>query len=170
MAKATGVKFLEVRATSTSVTATFGNGKSVTLFVERLPEGIAHNAMLLGLTNKVRDTAANFSKTLDYVGAAEAMDSTIQALYDGEWNRNGGGVAGQKMKDLAQALAEIAGASYEKALAKVEAADNDTRLGWSKNPKVAAAIARIVQQRLEAAANVSSVEDDLPSFDMDGDE
>lgn len=160
-------KFLEVKSTSTEIEATFGNGRTVRVYLDDLPMHIMHQAAILGLTNKVRDTAANFSKTNDYDGAYDAMRATVQSLIDGEWSRTGGGVAGQKMKDLATAIAETQKASFEKAFAVVEKASKEQRAKWAKNAAIAAIMARLEADRLQAKAATAEDADGLPTFDMD---
>lgn len=166
MAKATGVKFLEVSidAELKSVTATFGNGQVNRVYLEDLPQPIIEAAALLGLSNKIRDTAANFSKEVDYDGAHEAMIETIEALIAGTWNRGGGGGSGVKMKDLATAIAELQAVDFDRAFAVVKKADKEQRAKWAKNGKIAAIMARIEAERLNAKAETATDEDGLPTF------
>lgn len=166
MATEKKVKFLEVDATSTQCVLTFGNGQVRNLVYADVPEHIRHQAMILGFTNKLRDTNANFSKAGDYTGGLANLEATIQSLKDGEWSRQGGGVAGQQMKDLARAIGEIKGVSVERAMEAVEKADKDKRAAWAKSPAIALLIAKYVQERLEeAAAKASGGSDDLPTFE-----
>jgi hypothetical protein len=161
-------KFLEVTidAEAKSVSATFGNGMSNVIGLSELPQAVLESAALLGLSNKIRDTAANYSKEQDYDGAHEAMCETIEALIAGTWNRNGGGAAGVKMKDLATAIAELQNAPFEKAFAVVKAADKEQRAKWAKNAKLAAIMARLESERLAAkAAGAATDEDGIPTFD-----
>lgn len=166
----TKAKFLEVAidAEAQTVTATFGNGEVARVYLDDLPATIVTSAALLGLSNKVRDTAANFSKEQDYDGAFDAMQATIEALTAGEWNRNGGGSAGVKMKDLATAIAEVQAVDYDRAFAVVKKADKEQRAKWAKNAKIASIIARLEAERLEAkAAAATTDEDGLPTFGDD---
>lgn len=159
-------KFLEVSidADLGTVTATFGNGLTNKVALENLPQSIIDAAALLGLSNKIRDTAANFSKELNFDDAHEAMIDTIEALHNGTWNRNGGG-SGVKMKDLATAIAELQSAAFEKAMAVVKAANSEQRATWAKNAKIKAIMTRIEMERLQAKADTATDTDGLPTFD-----
>jgi hypothetical protein len=168
MTASTKAKFLEVAIDQDMmrVTATFGNGEVARVQLSDLPVEIIHAAALLGLSNKVRDTAANYSKDVDYDGAFEAMQETIEALKAGTWNRNGGGVAGVKMKDLATAIAELKSTTFDKAFAVVKAAEKEQRAAWAKNAAIAAIMARLEMDRMNAKAATATDADGLPTFDL----
>lgn len=159
-------KFLEVsiNAETGVVTATFGNGLTNKVALENLPQSIIDSAALLGLSNKIRDTAANFSKDLDYDGAHDAMIETIEALHDGVWNRGGGGMAGQRMKDLATAIAQVQKVDFDRAFAVVKKADKDQRATWAKNARIAAIMTELEATRLKAKAESATDDDGLPTF------
>lgn len=164
----TKAKFLEVAidAELQTVTATFGNGQVNRVYLDTLPSNIVTAAALLGLSNKIRDTAANFSKDADYEGADEAMIETIDALMAGTWNRNGGGVAGVKMKDLATAIAELKGVEFDRAMKAVKEATKEQRAAWVKNAAIAAIMARIEMERMNAKAATATDADGLPTFEI----
>lgn len=169
----TKAKFLEVAIDSDMmrVTATFGNGEVARIQLSELPVEIIHAAALLGLSNKVRDTAANYSKEVDYDGAFEAMIETMEALRAGTWNRNGGGKAGIRMKDLATAIAETQKADFDRAFALVQKASKEQRAKWADNAKIKSIMARLEMERLQAKAESVATDDDgLPTFPQDDDE
>lgn len=159
-------KFLEVSidADARTVTATFGNGTTTKVEYDLLPENVKISAALLGLSNKTRDTAANFSKTNDADGAFDAMIATIESMYAGEWNRSGGGMAGQRMKDLATAIAQVQKVDFDRAFAVVKAADKDQRATWAKNARIAAIMTELEATRLKAKAESATDDDGLPTF------
>lgn len=153
------VKFLEVKQIAGGLKFAFGNGASRSIILADFNEAIQAQAMEHGFNQKLRDTTAGFSKDSDYEGALEKFDATLQALYDGDWNRSGGGVAGQQMKDLATAIAEIRDVEFDVAFAAVQKMDADKRKAIMKNAKVAQVITRLVADRAQAAAD--SATDDL---------
>lgn len=153
------IKFLEVNKIEGGLKFSFGNGEVRRINLNDFSEAIRASAMEHGFNQKLRDTTAGFSKDSDYVGALEKFDATLQALYDGDWNRSGGGVAGQQMKDLAAAIAEIRQVEYDLAFDAVQKMDADKRKAVAKNAKVAQVVARIVADRLAAAADDAA--DDL---------
>jgi hypothetical protein len=165
----TKAKFLEVAIDqeAQTVSATFGNGARNVIALSELPQDIIHAAALLGLSNKVRDTAANFSKDLNYADAHDAMCETIDALIAGTWNRNGGGVAGTRMKDLAMAIAELKKVDFERAMKVVKEATKEQRAAWVKNAAIAALMAGFEMERMKAKAATATDEDGLPTFDIE---
>lgn len=156
------VKFLEVNKINGGLKFAFGNGVTRSIILADFDDKIRDAAMEHGFNQKLRDTTAGYSKEWDYEGALEKFDATLQALYDGDWNRSGGGVAGQQMKDLATAIAELRGASFDKAMAAVEGANPDQRKTWLKNAKIAQIVTRLVAERAASAAETADdIEIDL---------
>lgn len=153
------VKFLEVNAITGGLKFTFGNGTERRIVFSDFNQTINEQARSHGFNQKLRDTTAGFSKDWDYDGALEKFDATLQGMIDGDWNRSGGGVAGQQMKDLAAAIAEIRQVEYDLAFDAVQKMDADKRKAVAKNAKVAQVMARIVADRLAAAADDAA--DDL---------
>jgi hypothetical protein len=156
-------KFLEVsiNAAARSVAATFGNGLKALIEYDKLPDNIKVAAGLLGLSNKVRDTGANFAKEKKFDEAHDAMLATIQALYAGNWNRNGSG-PGVSLKDLARALAELQKATLEWAVGAVDKADDAMRKKWADHAGIAALIKGYELERLKEKAATLTDADGLP--------
>jgi hypothetical protein len=160
-------KFLEVKVPRAhTIVVTFGNGASREIDIRNMPETVTYRATMLGFSNKLRDTGANFSKTKDFAGAIAQLDATIEALRADEWERNGGG-AGINVRDLIRALAEIRNADEDKVAAAVEKMDDEQRKKIKANAVVAAKIAGYVEERAKAKAAQTSEEalDELPNFD-----
>ena len=133
MANATKeVKFLEVKINDAarSVSGTFGNGLKASIEWDKLSDEMKLAAGLLGLSNKIRDTGANFAKEKKYDEAHDAMIATIKSIYNNSWNRNGSG-PGVSLKDLASALAELQKATLEWAVSAVDKADDAMRKKWA---------------------------------------
>lgn len=146
-------KFLEVKVTSSSIVFAFGDKGRIEFYPGQCSDDIRQAAMFHGFNQKIRDAAAGYSKDADYAGAREEMHSVIDALYAGSWNRAAGGAGpGVNMEDLATAIATIKNATFEKAMAAVEAASPEQRKAWAKNPKVAALVTQARADRLAAAA------------------
>ena len=156
-------KFLEVsiNAAARSVSATFGNGLKAIVEYDKLPDNIKIAAGLLGLSNKVRDTGANFAKEKKFDEAHDAMVATIAALYAGNWNRNGSG-PGVSLKDLARALAELQKATLEWAVTAVDKADDAMRKKWADHAGIALLIKGYEVERLRAKAATATDSDGLP--------
>lgn len=150
-AAAKEVKFLEVTVADPKLTFALGDGQTLVVDVRELSPEVVRQAMLHGINQKVRDSAAGFSKEKDYDGAFEAMDAVVSGLQAGEWNRRASGV-GVNINDLATAIAEIKKAPFEKALAAVKSWDDAKKKEVSKNAKVAAIIAKLRSDRATAAA------------------
>lgn len=163
-------KFLEVKQNGNTLVFEFGDKGQLRLDTSRCSDDIRTRAMFHGFNQKVRDSAAGYSKELDYAGAREEMQAVIDSLYGNEWNRKGGGAgAGVNMEDLAHAIAEMKGAAFEKAMAAVEKASEEQRKEWAKNAKVAALIAKYKAERLTAAAEKGTSTEEL-DFGLDLDE
>lgn len=146
-------KFLEVKIANGKLIFIFGNGEKLTFDPAECNEEINRQATFHGYNQKIRDAAAGYSKDKDYAGAREEMSAVIEALRAGNWKRQGGGMgAGVVMADMAHAIAEMKNVSFERAMAAVEKADEETRKSWAKNPKLAAKMAEAKAKRLAAQA------------------
>lgn len=147
-------KFLTVQPTEQGLAFILGNGKQLTFDVSKAPEAVQEQAKLHGFNQKIRDSAAGFSKGSDFAGAFAEMADVIESLYAGEWNRRGG-VAGAKMEDLAQAVAKLKKVDVDTARAAVAKMTAEKRTEISKHPKVALILAELAKARLTAAAKDS---------------
>lgn len=155
-------KFLTVSQSNGGLVFELGNGKKLTFNPSEVGQQVREQAELHGFNQKIRDAAAGFSKTSDYSGAFAEMADVIESLKAGEWNRRGGGGAGQAMQDLAAAIAKIKGCGEEVAMAAVRKADPEQRKAWLKNGKVALAVQEIQSARLKMqAANAEDIDIEL---------
>ena len=153
-------KFLEVKAAPQGgLQFVLGNGKRVMFDPARCTKQIRAQAELHGFNQKIRDGAAGFSKGKDYDGAAAEMQEIIDALYNGDWKRQGGGTGGGLvLEDIAAAIAAIRKADPVKALAAVQKATTEQRKEWMKNATVAAGVAKAKADRLAKAAEAATGE------------
>lgn len=174
MADAKRKKFLEVRTMgSTGLQFVLANGHAVQIDANLLTKEMQFAAMMHGLNQKIRDSAANCSKTDDYAQALQNMQDVVDSLMNGTWNRaGGGGQPGIVQEDLARAIASFKGAAYEKCFEAVRAATPEKRAEWAKNPRIAAFMAEAKAQRLAAAAAAATDELDIDLGDdvSDGEE
>lgn len=156
-------KFLEVKAAPQGgLQFILGNGSRVMFDPARCTKQIRAQAELHGFNQKIRDGAAGYSKGRDYDGAMAEMQEIVDALYNGDWKRQGGGTGGGLViEDLATAISVIRKADFEKALAAATKATTEQRKEWMKNPRVAAEVAKAKADRL-AKAIPSTAEGEEP--------
>jgi hypothetical protein len=153
-------KFLQViqDAEAGVIRFTLGNGKVVTCAPEGMSSAIQTAAMYHGFNQKIRDSAAGFSKDSDYSGAFRAMQSTLETLESGLWNAKGG-ASGES--DLAQAVANLKGIELEKAAAAIAGLDEDQLKTLRGKASVKAELLKIKAERAAAIADASDDEDDI---------
>lgn len=135
-----------------------GNKLEVVADLTDIPNGIREQLALHGLSQKVGDAAAGFSKAGDYSGAFGAMQQVVDNLLAGQWSTRGqgGGVA-----DLVQAIADLRGVELDAAQAAVDAMDEEQLKKVASHPKVKAKIADIKAARLAKAAESAADLDEL---------
>lgn len=147
-------KFLQVIQSEGQLEFKLGNGLTVELRPEDCAEEIRAQAMMHGFNQKVRDSAAGFSKTSDYSGAFSAMQSVVDNLLGGLWNAKGGNGIG----DLVQAIANLKKIEVDEAQELVDALDEEQFKVVAAKPAVKAEILRIKAER--AAKVATAAEDD----------
>lgn len=147
------VKFLQVTQGEEGLTFKLGNGLTVELRPEDCSDEIRSQAMIHGFNQKVRDSAAGFSKANDYSGAFSAMQSVVDNLLGGLWNAKGGNGTG----DLVQAIANLKKIETDEAQGLVDALDEEQMKVVMAKPAIKAEILRI---KAERAAKVASAADD----------
>jgi hypothetical protein len=150
-------KFLTVTTSNGKLHFTLGTGAALTLDPEGLTQTIREQAMMHGLNQKIRDAAAGFSKSGDFIGAYNAMSDVIEALYEEKWNRAGGGTATGGF--LAEAIVELKGCTLAQAQAAVAKATDEQKKAWKSNAKIAAIVTRLQAER--AAKRAADADEDL---------
>lgn len=153
-------KFLQVVADGNVLSFKLGNGLKVVCDTDDLSDDIRQAALLHGVNQKIRDSAAGFSKDGDYTGAYRAMQTTLDNLESGLWNARGG-ASGEG--DLAQAVANLKGIELEVAAEAVRGLDEEGLKTLRNKPKVKAEILRL---KAERAANVAEASDDEDILDI----
>lgn len=149
-------KFLMVETEGEKLTFVLGNGLRVEVAAGQLSADIKQKAMLHGLNQKVRDSAAGFSKDGDFSGAFRAMQQVVDNLIGGLWNAKGGSGTG----DLVQAVANLKGIEVGVAEEIVGGLDDEQLKALLAKPKIKAEVARIKAERAQKVAEASD-EDDL---------
>ena len=150
-------KFLQVTADGNTVKFILGNGKSLVCCADDLSEEMKFSAMMHGINQKVRDSAAGFSKDSDFGGALRAMTSTWETLCSGLWNAKGG-ASGES--DLVQAIANLKGLAIEKAAEIIGGLDEDQLKALRGKPSVKAELLRIKAERAAKVAEAADDEDE----------
>ena len=147
MANEAKVKFLQKKVDEVGrrVKCVLGNGVCVELGLADLKPEIVTRLALHGLSQKLGDAAASFSKEDNFHGAFGAMQGTADNLLQGNWaSRNGW------TSDLAQAIAELQGVEVDEAEAAVAKMDEDTLRVFKTHPEIKLKIAEIQKARLAA--------------------
>ena len=135
-----------------------GNGLKVQAKMADFPASIISELAWHGLSQKVGDAAAGFSKAGDYSGAFGAMQQVVDNLVAGQWSTRG---QGGGISDLVQAICELRGVELDAAQAAVEAMDEEQLKRVTSHPQVKAKVADIKAARLAKAAENAPDLDDL---------
>ena len=147
MANEAKVKFLQKKVDEVGrrVKCVLGNGVCVELGLGELKTEIVERLALHGLSQKLGDSAASFSKEENFHGAFGAMQGTADNLLQGVWaSRN------SVASDLAMAIAELQGVELEEAEAAIARMDEDTLKVFKSHPEIKLKIAEIQKVRLAA--------------------
>lgn len=142
-----------------------GNGQSIPVLLEQVsPENMYH-ASVHGISQRLGDSVAAFSKDKDYASAYASLVSLQEQLATKEWNkpREGGGNR-QQVEDLISALCKLKKQDEEIVRAAVEKATPEKIKSWAGNTKVAAEIASIKKARADAHKKASS--DSIDDIDL----
>lgn len=149
-------KFLQVSEANGILSFSLANGLKVVCDSDEVSAEIRERAMLHGLNQKIRDSAAGFSKDSDYSGAFRAMQTVVDNLINGLWNAKGGtGTA-----DLVQAIANLKKIDLEDAQTAVDGLDDEQLKVVMGKPAIKAEILRLKAERAAKLATASD-EDDL---------
>jgi hypothetical protein len=166
MAKVQEKKFIskllptDVGGQPRSVRVVLGNGVEVVGCLDNYTPEMVERLALHGLSQKLGDGGASFSKTNDYHGAFGAIQGIEDNLRNNAWSvRTGGGTA-----DLTTAIAELQGLELSDADELVKRMTEEQLAEVKKHPKVKAKIAELVSARAAEAAKASPDEDGLKSL------
>jgi len=142
---------------------TFGDGQSVSINPNELPEEVQSQLMYHGLVQKVRDSFA--SAKGDFTVGLTSASKVVSQLKEGNWTASrAGGESKPKTTELAQALANLKGVPLDIVQAAVEKATDAKRKEWRNNTKVAAEIANI--RAINARARAEKAQKESPE-DLD---
>ena len=147
------VKFLakSLNTDRNALTFKLGNGLEVVGTLDELSDEIRTQLAWHGLSQKVGDAAAGFSKTLDYKGAYAAMLGVWDSLCEGVWAVKGAN------SDMAEALVRLKMADdVEAASDLIAGLDEETLKGVTSHPAVKAEIAKIKAERANAALQATA--------------
>ena len=148
MANEAKVKFLQKKVDEAGrrVKCVLGNGVCVEVGLDELKPEIVTRLAMHGLSQKLGDSAASFSKEENFHGAFGAMQGTADNLLQGIWAAKGG----SGTSDLAQAIAELQDVEIEEAEAAIARMDEDTLKIFKSHPEIKLKIAEIQKARLAA--------------------
>lgn len=135
-----------------------GNGLRVEADLVSLSTNMITQLALHGLSQKVGDAAAGFSKAGDFSGAFGAMQQVVDNLYSGQWSTRG---QGGGLSDLVAAICELRGVDVEQAQAVVDGLDDEQLKRITSHPAIKAKIANLKAARLAKAAESASDLDEL---------
>ena len=134
-----------------------GNDVEVRASLDDFSPAMVERLALHGLSQKVGDAAASFSKERDYHGAFGAMQGVVDNLMQDVWSSR----AGSSTADLVTAIAELQGVELEAAAEAVGKATEEQIAALRKHPAINARIKEL--QAARAKANAASAE--APSLD-----
>lgn len=134
--------------TPLGVRVVFTDGRQVSVGFDELSEAMKMELMAHGLSQKLGDSYSQAKGNLNYAFAE--CEGVAEALKRGEWNRRGGGKAGQGI--LAEAIARLTGKDVAEVAALLAAKDDEARKALRKDPRVAAEIKAIELERAKAKA------------------
>ena len=137
------------------VTFALGNGVVVVAKVSEYNEETRERLMLHGLSQKIGDAAAGFSKARDFHGAFAAMQQVEDNLRAGLWASRGGNGG----SDLIAALCKINGCDEETARTAVDSASEEQYKALLAHPIVKKEIAAIKAARAKEVAKTADKAD-----------
>lgn len=125
-----------------------GNGKHIQVKLSDMPAAIVTQLALHGLSQKIGDSAAGFSKDKDYAGAMEAMTRVVHNLVEGKFN---GDREGNSREDLILAVSRIQKIDVEAVRKTLAKATPEKITELQKHPAIKKELAQIKAERLAAA-------------------
>ena len=131
----------------------FGNLTNVDIDLTDLSEDISSQLLVHGLTQKGRDSFAGAGGNFEE--AIGSVTKVFDNLLAGNWtaSRASAGDSKPRTTELAEAIANLKGLSLESVQKAVEAATDDQRKAWRKNPAVSAEVLNIRAAKAKARAD-----------------
>jgi len=152
-------RFLSKEVGEDRVTFGLANGLKVEVKLADLNEEILRRCALHGISQKVGDAAASFSKEKRYGDAFAAMTDVADMLAEGKWSAGTGGGT----SDLVEALSRLKGVDRETVRALVKRASEEKVKEWLGNKAVKTAILEIKLERAKAGTE----EEETSAEDLD---
>ena len=141
----------------------FGNGETVEIDSNSIPEDTRKQCTLHGISQKGGDSYAGAKG--NYAEAIQSVKDIRDQLYAGAWKADRDSEGRPRLGELAEAIARIKGVDLERATAAVEKATDEQRKEWRSNAKVKFTIQQIRTEKaakaLEEAADKTEVNVDL---------
>lgn len=158
-------KFCDKSHDGTVVSFTFGDGNTLAIDTNDIPEATLLELAIHGIKQKGGDSFAGAAG--DYKFAQDACKRVLDALRNGEFNagRQSTGTGTPKLGELAEALAAIQGIEQADAQQMLEALDDETKKAVRSHPQVKAKIAELRAARAAAAAQ-KAMGDGKTLFDL----
>lgn len=141
-----------------------GNGLEVTVHESTISPENRYRLMIHGISQKLGDSCASFSKDLKYGDAYQELDELMNLLKTPDWSRKREGAGRQAREDLIEALAKLKKQDADVVRAIVEKADEATLKKWAKNSTVDAEIQAIRKRRADQAKKQSA--DTIDDIDL----
>jgi hypothetical protein len=145
----------------------FRNGQVVVFEAEKVSPENEYHLMMHGASQKIGDTAAEFSKELKFGDAYAEMVEVRDLMYTKDWSRTreGGGTNRQLMEDLAEALSTLKKQDIDTVKKMIATKPKDVIDSWVKNTAVNKEIMEIRNRRAQELAEKSNDSIDDVKFD-----
>ena len=141
-----------------------GNGQYVEVNEADISPENRYRLMIHGISQKLGDSCASFSKDLKYGEAYQELQELSDLLATPDWSRKREGAGRQAREDLIEALAKLKKQEVDVVRAAVEKADEATLKKWAKNSTVDAEIQAIRKRRADQAKKQSA--DTIDDIDL----
>ena len=142
-----------------------GNGLSVVVTRDMISAENAEHAMWHGISQKLGDSCAGFSKESKFGDAFAELTELATQLSQKEWNKvrdgKGGVEAKQNYEDLVEALAKLKKMDAADIRVAVDRAPIEKLKGWMANLTVKAEMLEIKSRRAKAAVKGNKTIDDI---------
>ncbi len=139
-----------------------GNGDTLVIKKEDISPANQEHAFWHGVSQRVGDTCANFSKLRLYGAAMGALAEVKEILASEEWTKGAKGPrpeTEQSILDLVQAIATVKGLKESKVDKIVRAAPREQRDQWRKDPAIVPILLELELTRLKTEAESAPIFD-----------